>query len=128
MYDVKYPGAVIGFCLVVAILFTIAGCGSEMNPVSIEAASTLKNVPGLQDCQAYKGFIDSRQVTIVRCPNSATSAAFSSGKSTAGSVTIDDYARAITEWEESKKKVDERIKELQSAQKEYDDLVSKLKR
>lgn len=125
MYDVKYPLISIGFFMFVAVV--LAAC-DDIKPVSIEAASSIKNVPGLQDCQAYKGMIDSRNVTIVRCPNSSTSVAESSGKTIVNSVTIDDTILAINEWEESKKKLDERIKELQAAQKEYDNSVAKLRK
>lgn len=125
MYEVKYPLATLAIIFLVPIF--IAACGSEVNPVSIEAASTLKNVPGLRDCQAYKGMIDNRLVTIIRCPNSSTSVAYPSGKTTINSITIDN-AQAITEWEESKKKVESTLNDLVNAQKEYDDSVAKLKR
>lgn len=102
----------------------LAGCGSEVNPVSIEAASTLKNVPGLQDCQAFKGMIDGRVVTIIRCPNSTTSSAFTSGKSTIGTVTIDEQAQ-----KEAREKLDaENALLIEKAKNDYEEFVKKLKR
>jgi len=115
--------------IVAMLALMVTGCvDNDAKPVSKDADDTLKRVPGLQDCKAYKGIIDGRLVTIIRCPNSTVTAAFSSGKSTDQTITIEDYARAASDLEESKKKVVERTKELAAAQKEFDEAVEKLKR
>ncbi len=130
MYSVKHPIIVIGIFIFVAVLFSISGCEgrNEIHSLPTEALKSLKDVSGLNDCQAYEGFLDDRFVIIVRCPNSSVSTLSNSGKQFYNTVTVENTNRAKEEWEASKKKFAERIKELEVAQKELDEALEKLKR